>query len=177
MRPCITNNSSGELDLGITKTADKSSAMRLLVNAKDLPGSWNPPPATAAAGDRPVQVSWQGHTYWAIPANVPHDAVEVPVIENGQQIGTTWDGFSTIWEDVKLTPENRILYEPIEYGANGWPIQETDLVFNLPGSDASELTIFALAIVDRTNPSIVIAVSPAFDPGGAWPENQWAAYF
>ncbi|MFI8977162.1 hypothetical protein ACIGO9_30065 [Nocardia asteroides] len=171
LRPCITNETDGVLDLSITKTETRSAALRLLVTAVDLPGSWNPPPATAAKGDRPVRVNWRNNSYWAIPPNVPGDAALVPDLSRPGEL--TFDGFSTIWDDTQLTPDNRVFYRPVVWEGN-WPKQEADLVFNLPLAESSQLKVFALAIVDPENPSVVIAVS---DPHSEWPPTVWGALF
>ncbi|MGW5441575.1 hypothetical protein [Nocardia asteroides] len=171
LRPCITNETDGVLDLSITKTATKSAALRLLVTAVDLPGSWNPPPGTAAAGDRPVRVSWKNNSYWAIPPNSPGDSALVPDLSRPGEL--TYDGFATIWEDTQLTPQNRVFYRPVVWEDNK-PKQEADLVFNLPAAESSQLEVFALAVVDPENPSVVIAVS---DPHEQWPPTTWGAFF
>ncbi|MEU6559105.1 hypothetical protein [Nocardia nova] len=176
LRPCITNNTAGDIDLGVTKTADRSSALRLLVDDPTMPASWKPSSLTRDAGDKPVQVSVDGHSYWAIPPNAPHDVTSVPALDdNGHWDGVTtaWDGYVTKWTDTKLTPENRSLYQPITYDDDGQPIQVTDLVFTISNPDISHATARGLAIVDPTNPSIVIAVSDRPDPA----RKQWAATF
>lgn len=146
MKAKISNNSPEPLDISIGGVA----AMRLLVSESHLPGSWSPPPKTAAAGDQPILVEWSGsgskQNYWALPPNVYADSY--PTAAN------VYTGFYTHWEPPVLGP-GESFYKPrpeVLDSAN----QEGNLVFQIPvGSE-----VYGLAVVDKADPTKVIGVSP-----------------
>lgn len=147
LRPRIINNQSTELDI----TIDNPSAVRILLATEDVPGRWRPPPKTAAGGDAPVLVEWQGRSYWAVPPNVPGDARQITFEENGI-IYRMYDGFATYWDAPTTLESGAILYHPIRRDGEGRGIRETDLVFNLPIEADGSISLYGLSIIDtRTN--------------------------
>lgn len=151
LRARIINNSDLPIDLSISN----SSAMRLLVRSQSLPAGWTPPPLTAGSRDLPVLVNWEGGKYWAIPPNVPGDARLV-----GD--GTEFDGFVTSWDAGVIQP-GESYYRKLRHSAPNLPIQEGNLVFQVPMGDE----LIGLAIVAKEDPTKVLGVLPKKE----WPEN------
>ncbi|NIL84136.1 hypothetical protein RhoFasGS6_01500 [Rhodococcus fascians] len=154
LRPKIENNSNMPLDLSVASP----SSMRLLVSS-GADYRWDPPPLTAAAGDRVVRVQWEGATYWAVPPNVAHDASPIYFPDGSG----TWDGFVSSWEAGLLEPGDS-MNKPLRLGVGGQPIQEGNLVFQVPsGEDA---LVAGLAVVTRDSVPVVLAASmfPAWPP-------------
>ncbi|WP_141751423.1 hypothetical protein [Rhodococcus sp. 1139] len=151
LRARIINNSNVPLDLSISN----SSAMRLLVRSQSLPEGWTPPPLTAGSRDLPVLVNWEGGKYWAIPPNVPGDARPV-----GD--GTDFDGFVTSW-DAGIIQPGESYYRKLRYSAPNVPIQEGNLVFQVPMGDE----LIGLAILEKGDPTKVLGVLPKKE----WPEK------
>lgn len=146
LKASVFNKTTGPLDISITGT----SAMRLLVAQRDLPESWRPPEKTVAAGDTPVLVEWSGsgskQNYWALPPNVFADSYATPA-------GAA-TGFYTQW-DPPILESGEGYYgpraEPFDpFNADG------NLVFQLPVGSV----VTGLAVVDKTDPTKIIAVTP-----------------
>ncbi|WP_280209127.1 hypothetical protein [Nocardia cyriacigeorgica] len=155
IRARVLNNSAEALDL----SSSNPSAMRLLVSGSTLPGSWEPFPRTAAQGDAPVLVEYDGQRYWAIPANISGDVDQI----NLPGGGVTWNGFVGSWDAGVIAP-GQPYYKPLRPGPNGRIVQEGNLVFNVPADQG--IYIKALAVVDKENPARVIA---------AWSSDKWPA--
>jgi hypothetical protein len=153
IRARVQNNSAELLDLSV----GNPSAMRLLVSGPTLPGSWEPFPRTATQGDTPVLVEFDNQKYWAIPANAPGD-VDPIVLPDG---GRTWNGFVGSWDAGVIAP-GQPYFKPIRKGPDGHPVQEGNLVFNVPSDEGNYIK--GLAVVDRENPSHVLAV---------WSSDKW----
>ncbi|BDT94149.1 hypothetical protein IFM12275_41250 [Nocardia sputorum] len=153
IRARVQNNSAELLDLSV----GNPSAMRLLVSGPTLPGSWEPFPRTATQGDAPVLVEFDNQKYWAIPANAPGD-VDPIVLPDG---GRTWNGFVGSWDAGVIAP-GQPYFKPIRKGPDGHPVQEGNLVFNVPSDEGNYIK--GLAVVDRENPSHVLAV---------WSSDKW----
>ncbi|MET9290186.1 hypothetical protein [Nocardia beijingensis] len=148
LRPRIINNSAQAIDLSITP----ASAIRLLVATSTAPDVWwQPPPVTAAAGDKPVIVTYEGRKYWAVPPNAPRDAVKIELPGNQY----TFDGFATSWYETELAP-GQTAYKPLRHGPDGNAVQEGNLVFNVPVA-TQDVGLKGLAVVDRDDPSRVVA--------------------
>jgi hypothetical protein len=159
VHPRIGNQTNDQmLDIALQKPA----ALRMLVRSSDLPYSWNPPPMTKSMGDDPYLVTApDGQDYWAVAPNLPHD-VDLPDPahrENGMLIG-----FATFWEGTVIPPN--LNYPPLTYNDDaGNPVQQGDLVFQLPSHTATNnADALGLALIDRANPTKVLAV--------AW-RNDW----
>ncbi len=146
LKASVFNKTTQPLDISITN----ASAMRLLVSQKDLPGSWRPPEKTVAAGDSAVLVEWSGtgskQNYWALPPNVFADSYPTPA-------GVV-TGFYTQWDPPILESGEgyyRPRAEPFDpFYADG------NLVFQLPVGSV----VTGLAVVDKTDPTKIIAVTP-----------------
>jgi hypothetical protein len=146
LKASVFNKTTGPLDISITGT----SAMRLLVAQRNLPESWRPPEKTVAAGDTPVLVEWSGsgskQNYWALPPNVFADSYATPA-------GAA-TGFYTQWDPPILESGEgyyRPRAEPFDpFNADG------NLVFQLPVGSV----VTGLAVVDKTDPTKIIAVTP-----------------
>ncbi|QLY30400.1 hypothetical protein H0264_35645 [Nocardia huaxiensis] len=148
LRPRIINNSAHAIDISITAM----SALRLLVATPLDPATWwMPPPITASAGDRPIKLSFEGQTYWAVPPNAPRDAVQIDLPNNMY----TYDGFATSWYDTELGP-GQTAFKPLRKDADGRPIQEGNLVFNVPVA-TQDVGLKGLVLVDRNDPTTVLA--------------------
>lgn len=153
LRPRLINNSSEPVRIEIASP----SAMRLLVQGKDLDERWRPPVKTSAAGDTPILVEWHGAQYWAVPPNVPGDAQLTPY--------GFWDGFVTVWDGFMLEPGGSY-FKPLTYQSNGRPRREGNLVFQLPTDDDGSVRLAGLAVVDVSGAEPrVIQVANADD----WP--------
>ena len=136
IRPRIINNGASALQVDIRPP----SAIRLIVSESHMPGSWGPPPLTAAAGDRPVIVTYSGQQFWAIPPNVPHDATAAA---NGY-----YTGFSTFWAATVIEAGGSV-FKPLRRNADQSPIQEGDLVFQVPQVQNSLGSRSSLAAIIR----------------------------
>jgi hypothetical protein len=146
LKASVFNKTTRPLDISISK----ASAMRLLVAEKRLPGSWKPPQKTAAAGDRPVLVEWSGsgskQNYWALPPNVYADSYPTPA--------GWYTGFYTQW-DPPILQSGQGYYRPRPEVLNP-AYEDGNLVFQLPvGSQ-----VYGLAVVDKTDPTKIIGVTP-----------------
>ncbi len=158
MRPLIFNRSSHAVDISIAPNA----ALRLLVSTPDNPRDWwQPPNKTVEQGDHPNVVSRKGEVLWAVPPNKTGDAVEID-LPDGRY---TYDGFATFWDYTSLDP-GQTAFKPLRFKADGNPFQEGDLVFNVPLNDKSQVR--GLALVDRNDPSKILAVSDA----STWPPRS-----
>ncbi|MGV9834271.1 hypothetical protein ACWDUL_08755 [Nocardia niigatensis] len=158
LRPLIMNKAAHGIDVSVAPMA----AIRLLVKTSDDPMAWwQPPPVTATAGDHPVQVSWQGEKYWAVPPNRPHDAVRIELPNNM----FTYDGFATFWDDTLIGP-GEAAFKPLRLDDKNKAIQEGDLAFNVPLKDGSGFK--GLALVDRNDPTRILA----FVDQSAWPARS-----
>ncbi|WP_144415011.1 hypothetical protein [Rhodococcus aetherivorans] len=157
VRPKITNNSPQPLDLSI----GYPSAVRLLIAVTEGEFRWDPPPNTRAAGDRPIRVRWQGEEYWAVPPNIPRDASPI-VLPDGSR---TYDGFATYW-DATVIESGEAMNKPLRTGLDGRPIQEGDLVFQVPTDIGA--TLAGLAVVSRAPNPEVMAVTMYAD----WPPES-----
>ncbi|MFF0493944.1 hypothetical protein ACFYTQ_33405 [Nocardia sp. NPDC004068] len=159
MRPLIFNRSSHTVDISITPNA----ALRLLVSTPGNPRDWwQPPPATAKNGDHPNIVTWKGEVMWAVPPNAHRDAMRIDMPDG---LHYTYDGFATFWEYTTLDA-GQTAFKPLRFNADGNPIQEGDLVFNVPLDENSRIR--GLVLVDRNDPSKILAVSDA----GTWPPRS-----
>ncbi len=98
---------------------------------------------------------------WAVPPNKTGDAVEID-LPDGRY---TYDGFATFWDYTSLDP-GQTAFKPLRFKADGNPFQEGDLVFNVPLNDKSQVR--GLALVDRNDPSKILAVSDA----STWPPRS-----
>ena len=147
----IDNYGTDELNISI----EKPSPIRLVVNSGALPGGWNPPPATAEAGDAVVPVFWSGHQYWAVPPNVNGDAYPTP---SGYYTGlaTSWHAetiqkgssyFAPLEDDPRYLPEKR-------------PKQDGDLVFQVPLDANGAVPVIGLAYVSTADPMVIINLVP-----------------
>ncbi|WP_125939858.1 hypothetical protein [Mycolicibacterium grossiae] len=167
MRPRIVNTSSKPLDLNITGV----SAMRLLVRQSDMPGSWQPPPVTAAAGDRPLLVEWERIKYWAVPPNLPNEPIaKIPVGPGLVQ----YQRFATFWDADVIAVGGSYVRPIVQRSSNPQDvIQEADLVFEFP----SDSDIFAIAIVDRSDPTNVLTVFEAGKNGELWGPTRMPSTF
>jgi hypothetical protein len=152
IRPRLINNGASNLSIAITNP----SAVRLLVTDAAMPASWQPPPLTARAGDRPVVVSYEGTNYWALPPNVPHDAA---LLSNG----TGYTGFATSWSGTELAAGGSY-YVPLTHNSDGSPVQSGDLVFQVPQS----AQIIGLAVVTPSALPSVLGVALA----NTWPSSS-----
>lgn len=151
VRPRIINNRASTLNVDISTP----SAIRLLISEPRMPGSWGPPPLTARAGDRPIAVSYRGQQFWALPPNVPHDATAAA---NGM-----YTGFATSWTATDIAPGGSA-YFPLRHRADGSPIQEGDLVFQLP----QDALIVGLAVVSHSSHPTVLGIQLQKD----WPKSS-----
>ncbi|MGW0358924.1 hypothetical protein ACWDXV_32460 [Nocardia nova] len=158
MRPLIFNRSSHAVDISITPNA----ALRLLVSTPDDPRDWwQPPSETAKQGDHPNVVSRKGEVLWAVPPNKTGDAVRIDFPDGSY----TYDGFATFWDYTSLDP-GQTAFKPLRFKPDRNPFQEGDLVFDVPLDDKSR--VLGLALVDRNDPSRVLAVSDA----DTWPARS-----
>lgn len=168
LRPRVINGSGGPIDLSI----GRFSALRLLVSAPTLPGAWQPPPNTAAAEDHPIEVSWEGQTYWAIPPDLPEHP---PIVQTS--MGSQYTRFVTIW-DGAILESGQAYYKPIRHEGNdpNRPVvQEGDLVFSVPMNNDGSVKLFGLALVKRENDSTrVVTVSRR---SSDWPASQTPSSF
>ncbi|MBF6259871.1 hypothetical protein IU468_26695 [Nocardia farcinica] len=162
LRPRIINNSADPIDISTTN----SSKLRLLV-ATTLPYEswWQPPPATAEQGDKPIIISYEGQKYWAVPPNVNRDAVPLTLPDGS----TTWDGFASSWPDTSDNPSTTLepgqtVFRPLRHRPDGWAIQEGNLVFNVP--IAHNVGLKGLALIDPNDSTRIIAFSDKKN----WPE-------
>ena len=146
-RPRIVNNTSEPITIAIANP----SAVRLLVTGKQIDQRWSPPPRTARAGDRPTLVQCNGRTFWAIPPNVPHDAVRAG--DSGY-----YTGFATTWDGTELGA-GQSYFRPLQLDQRGAPIQESDLVFQVPLDDG-QATIYGLAVLETKPDGAVLGVAP-----------------
>ena len=150
VRPRIFNLTDQPLDITIWKSA----AVKLLVASSDLPGSWRPPPATAALGDDPILVDApDGQRYYAIAPDIPGD-VDLPD-DPTKPINI---GFASKWSASSVPP--RSFWPPAEQGRDeyGQIDQDGDLVFQLPARTSSNSArLGGLALMDRTDPTKVLA--------------------
>ncbi|MFI2637132.1 hypothetical protein ACH5A2_43615, partial [Streptomyces collinus] len=89
------------------------------------------------------------------PPNVPGDARLV-----GD--GTEFDGFVTSWDAGVIQP-GESYYRKLRHSAPNLPIQEGNLVFQVPMGDE----LIGLAIVAKEDPTKVLGVLPKKE----WPEN------
>jgi hypothetical protein len=149
IRPQIFNSSPDPLSISIANPA----TIHLVVDARSLPGSWQPPPNTVKAADRPVQVSWKGGQYWAIPPNVNGDASETS--------SGFYTGFATDWHVDSVSPGGSYL-APLEYKPEYLPRQipknDGDLVFQVPLDDEGNVTIVGLAYVAFADRPTILAL-------------------
>ncbi|MEU4252443.1 hypothetical protein AB0F15_34075 [Amycolatopsis sp. NPDC026612] len=152
LRPRIVNNTSSPITIAITKP----SAVRLLVTGKQVGERWTPPPRTAQAGDRPTLVQCNGRTFWAIPPNVPRDATRAG--ESGY-----YTGFATTWDGTELGP-GQSYFHPLRHDQRGKPVQESDLVFQVPLDDEAA-TIYGLAVLETKPGGALLGVAPFTDWG------------
>ncbi|OBA46007.1 hypothetical protein A5789_05850 [Nocardia sp. 852002-51101_SCH5132738] len=151
LRPLLFNKSPFAVDISISPNA----AIRLLVvTPKDPSVWWQPPPVTSQAGDRPVPIKWNGQDTWAVPPNAPHDAVRIDLPGNMY----TYDGFATFWDFTMLAP-GETAFKPLRFDDQHHAIQEGDLVFNVPLDDQRASTARALVLVDRNDPTKILASS------------------
>jgi hypothetical protein len=156
VRPRIANNTQEPLDVSIWKPA----AVRLLVASSDLPDSWRPPHATAQEGDMPFLVEADQQHYWAIAPDVPKD-VDLP----DDRTHTFETGFASFWSTASVAP-NSMYPPPTHRDDSGNVDQDGDLVFQLPAKNASNnATIGGLALIDRNDPSKVLAFARFADWG------------
>ena len=133
LRPRLINNTPGPIDISLSARAP----LRLLVAGRQIDQRWSPPPRTRAAGMTTVLVRCDGQNYWAIPPNVPHDAVLV---------GDYYSGFVTSWDGTTLGP-GESYFRPLRHRDDGRPVQEGNLVFQVPLDDEAA-DIYGLAVVD-----------------------------
>ncbi|MFD7656456.1 hypothetical protein ACFV4N_21005 [Actinosynnema sp. NPDC059797] len=133
VRPRLVNNTTGPMSVSI----GNPSAIRLLVEGPQVDQRWSPPPLTAGGGDRPLLVECDGKKFWGIPPNLPRDAVLV---------GDAYSGFATSWQHTTLEP-GQVAFSPLRSTAGGAPVQEGNLVFQVPLED-QEAVIYGLAVVD-----------------------------
>lgn len=154
VKPRLINNSTRAIRIAI----DEPSALRLLVRGRDLGSHWSPPRKTAAAGDAPVLVTWQGAQYWAIPPNVPRDAYPTPA--------GVYTGFATAWDGEALAP-GEAYFRPVRTRPDGGVIREGVLVFQVPLLNPAGMDVGGLALIDfgGAEPE-VLAVAGVDD----WPE-------
>jgi hypothetical protein len=137
IRPRINNNSDQPINIALTPP----TPLRLIVDSPALPVGWHPPPATAAAGDSVLRVSWNGKTFWAVPPNVNQDV---------SLVGGYWTGFTTLWDGDQID-SNGTYFKHLRLQEDGTNKQEGDLVFQLPKNpDGSDPTVIGLAYVDVT---------------------------
>ncbi len=153
LRPRITNNSAQPVPIG----NGNPSALRLLVRSPLLPTGWSPPTRTAAAGDRPVLVQWNGEQVWAVPPNVNGDA--------HLTAGSYYTGFATDWHTDTVAPGSSY-FSPLTYGPDKTPDETGDLVFQLPVDAAGQVDIVGFAVVTPSATPVVLAVTPRAD----WPQ-------
>lgn len=159
LRPLILNKTDDVLDLSIAPIA----AVRLLVSTARPPSEWWLPPAlTANQGDHPIATNWNGQVVWSIPPNMERDAIQLTLPDGS----STWDGFATLGWDYGLLPPRQIAFKELRTHADGTPIQEGDLVFNVP-NDADSL-LLGIEVVDRNDPTKRLAASDA----ETWPEES-----
>lgn len=159
VRPLITNKSGRDLDVSIAPAA----AVRLLVSTTRPPTDWwLPPQRTAEQGDHPISVSWNGQILWAIPPNMNGDAVPMD-LPGGLH---TWDGFATLKWDFGILGPGQTAFKPLRINADGSPIQEGDLVYDVPSDEQSRL--IGLAVVDRNDPTRILA----FSDRNVWPPSS-----
>ncbi|MGY1618579.1 hypothetical protein ACI797_17720 [Geodermatophilus sp. SYSU D00691] len=157
IRPRIINNTSESIDISL----HAPTTLRLLVRSRAIDQRWAPPPLTASAGDAPFVVEWEGQNYWAIPPNVPRDATPVA--------GGMWSGFATIWDGQTIEPGNSY-YKPLRQNADGSPVQEGDLVFQVPTEADGSIDVLGFALVID---GVVRGVAKSSD----WPEPVHGATF
>ncbi|WP_228822258.1 hypothetical protein [Nocardia farcinica] len=162
LRPRIINNSPDPISIAI----GNPSTLRLLVSTS-LPYEswWQPPPATAAQGDKPIVISHEGQKYWAVPPNVNRDAVPLTLPDGSR----TWDGFASSWPDRSDDPittlgPGQTAFRPLRHQPDGWAVQEGNLVFNVP--IASNVGLKGLALLDPNDPTKILA----FIDKKYWPE-------
>lgn len=156
LRPRIINNSADPINIATVTP----STLRLLVSTT-LPYEswWQPPPATAELGDKPIVVTHDGQKYWAVPPNVNRDAVPL-TLPNGMM---TWDGFASSWPYAVLEP-GQTAFKPLRHQPNGWAVQEGNLVFNVP--IASSVGLKGLVLLDPDDSTKILA----FSDKRHWPE-------
>jgi hypothetical protein len=156
IRPRIINNTSDSIDISL----DAPTTLRLLTRSRAIDERWAPPPLTAAAGDAPFVVEWEGQNYWAIPPNLPRDATPVA--------GGMWSGYATIWDGQTIEPGNSY-YKPLRFRGDG-PVQEGDLVFQVPTEPDGTIDVLGFAVVVD---GVVRGVAESSD----WPEPVHATTF
>jgi hypothetical protein len=163
IRPGILNKGTNPLDISIAYP----SSMRLLVSGSNLRESWDPPPFTAAAGDKPLLVEWAGRKYWAVAPNLQGEPMyEVTSPDNL----TRYQRFKTFWDDQVLSDGESYFrsIKKISEDPDAPAFQEADLVFEIPMGTIME----GLAIVDRGNPTDVLQVSLAGPKAENWPVSR-----
>lgn len=168
IRPGILNKSPDPLDLSIEGT----SAVRLLVMEAGMPGSWNPPPMTAAAGDRPIRVEWKGNWFWAIAPNLPTE--HIPIVQSPEDGQSRYARFATFWDAGVIAGGGSYYRSVLQRSADPLDVlQEADLVFEIPRRS----DIYGIAIVKRSSPTDVLAVSEAGEGAKLWPPSRVPASF
>lgn len=115
LRPLITNLSSSPVNISVDRP---HSALRLLIQASDVPQNWQPRPGTLDYGDVPFTINYDGAEYWAIAPN--RTATEVSTSAG------LWTGFATTWD-------YRGTLAPNAVAGSAQPVRDSeDLVFDVP---------------------------------------------
>lgn len=149
MRLGITADPRGTVPVDI-RTSTPSTIRLLIPYSKDL--VWTPPPATAAAGDKPQCVYIDGVPYWSIPPNVNDDAQMGP--DGGYNFASHWDPNDWGYTDGLLKPGNYIgdaSHADAQSTPDARGRTSADLVFTLPASAIQ--AIYGVALFDtQQNP-------------------------
>ena len=146
VRPRLVNNTTTPMSISI----DNPSSIRLLVEGPQIDQRWSPPTRTRALGDKPILVECNGKTFWGVPPNVPRDAV---LTKSGG-----YSGFVTSWDYDALTP-GQVAFKPLRTDADGNPVQEGNLVFQVPLEDHTAARIYGLAVIDPAHDDKVLGVA------------------
>lgn len=154
VRPKLANNTNTSMTISI----NNPSSIRLLVSGSQIDQRWSPPPLTKKTGDKPLVIDCNGGKFWGIPPNLPRDAVLTK--EN------YYSGFATSWHETQLNP-GQVAFKPLRTGPEGQPIQEGNLVFQVPLDENGAARIYGLAVIDPTRANKVLGIA-LFEKEGDW---------
>ncbi len=159
LRPRLVNNTAHPISISIKNP----STIRLLVTGKQVDQRWSPPPRTRKAGDQPMLVECNGGTFWAIPPNVPNDVATAG--NSGYYTGwATWG-----WDDIEIGPGSAY-FKPLRHNADGTPVYEGDLVFQVPLDNDGQVRIYGLAVIDPQRSNSLFGVA-LFGNSEQWKEQ------